>query len=85
MDKLPEIVICLGSSCFSRGNKGIIQEIKSYLDEYNLNEKVNFHGAHCFENCHEGPSIKINGKMYTHLNSIRIHEILEETIGHLKM
>ena len=58
-----EIVICLGSSCFSRGNKQMLKAIQTYLKENNLCDKVNFHGGHCFGNCADGPSIKVNGKL----------------------
>ena len=84
MDNKPEIVICLGSSCFSRGNKALIKQIKTYLEEFNLNEKVSFRGAHCFENCQLGPNLKINNELYTKVDASKLHELLEKNIGHLK-
>ena len=80
----PEIIICLGSSCFSRGNKEIINEIRTYLKENNLEEKVNFHGAHCFGECSKGPNLKINDKLYNQVDTIKLLNLLEENTGHLK-
>lgn len=58
-DRKTEIRICLGSSCFARGNKKMVQVIQQFLTHYHLEEKVIFHGAHCFGHCGEGPMIRI--------------------------
>jgi len=76
MDKRAEIIICLGSSCFARGNKATLKAIMKFLDDHELKNKVNFHGGHCFGNCAEGPNISINGKMYTGVDENGIIDIL---------
>jgi NADH:ubiquinone oxidoreductase subunit E len=53
-DNKIEIRICLGSSCFARGNKKMVQVIQQFLLQYHLEDKVIFHGSHCF-----GPMIQI--------------------------
>jgi NADH:ubiquinone oxidoreductase subunit E len=78
MDDRREIIICLGSSCFSRGNKTIVQIIKKYLNENKLEESVYFHGAHCFNLCEKGPVVKIDDKLYTEVSTENIKGILEE-------
>lgn len=55
-----EISICLGSSCFARGNQSIVHQIKEFLWKNKLNDRVFFKGAHCFNACKNGPTIKIN-------------------------
>lgn len=73
-----ELVICMGSSCFARGNKktpGIIQE---YIQTHNLSERVIIKGNHCFGQCINGPVIKINNKIYEGVNEERIIELLEK-------
>lgn len=71
-----EIVICLGSSCFARGNKKTVQAIESYIREHNLKEKVYFHGGHCFGNCDKGPIVKINDTYYESVDEMTIIDIL---------
>ena len=71
-----ELLICLGSSCFARGNKEIVQMIRKFLEEHELSRKVDFRGKHCFGHCEKGPSLRINGKHYEHINAENIHEIL---------
>ena len=55
-----EISICLGSSCFARGNQVIVHQIKEYLRKNNLEDRIFFKGAHCFNACKSGPTLKIN-------------------------
>jgi NADH:ubiquinone oxidoreductase subunit E len=76
MNKRAELIICLGSSCFARGNKATLKAIMKFLDDHDLKEKVNFHGGHCFGNCADGPNISINGKLYTGVDENGIIDIL---------
>ncbi|MCG8412105.1 MAG: NAD(P)H-dependent oxidoreductase subunit E [Bacteroidales bacterium] len=75
-----EIVICLGSSCFSRGSKKTIQLIKDYIKNNKLEDQVYFHGNHCSGNCANGPVIKINGKEYSNISSDNIISLLNTTL-----
>ncbi len=80
MSQKIEIIICLGSSCFARGNKKTVQAINSYIKEHNLTERVYFHGGHCFGNCEKGPIVKINDKFYESVDHISIIDILAREI-----
>lgn len=72
-----EIVICLGSSCFARGNKQTVQLIKQYLKTNQLEDQVFFHGNHCTGNCTDGPIVKIDGKEYRNVSPDNITYILD--------
>ena len=78
MQYLAEIVICLGSSCFARGNKETVQIIREFLKENELTAQVNFKGNHCFANCQDGPVIKINNKVYHKITTNNVLSILNE-------
>ena len=71
-----DITICLGSSCFSRGNRHTLELIKSYLKEHGLEDKVFFRGDLCDGLCEHGPILKIDGEVYKHVTSENIYEIL---------
>lgn len=58
-----DIEICMGSSCFSRGNRKNLEVLKSYLKDNGLESKVSLKGALCWGKCAEGPNIKINGEL----------------------
>lgn len=72
-----EIVICLGSSCFSRGSKKTVQLIKDYIHEHQLEDKVFFHGTHCSGNCANGPILKIDEKEYQNVSPDNINLLLD--------
>ena len=82
--KLHEIVICLGSSCFARGNKKTLGLIQQYLQDNDLLDSVSFRGNHCFGKCHNGPILKINDHSYEGINESEVLAILEKEIGSLK-
>lgn len=73
-----EITICLGSSCFSRGNKQTLHSIKNYLEKNHLTENVFFHGAHCYGNCDKGPVMKVDDQIFEHVSEPRAVAILDE-------
>ena len=83
MNHRREITICLGSSCFSRGNKSLLKIIQRFITVNGLTEKVYFKGDHCFDNCSEGPNIKIGGKPFSHVNEDNIQQILQESLQDL--
>ncbi len=64
--KLPlEITVCMGSSCFSRGNVDLIQELQSIIDKHNLSTQVFLRGNLCENICEEGPNVKIDNHRCT--------------------
>jgi NADH:ubiquinone oxidoreductase subunit E len=79
-----EIVICLGSSCFARGNKNLLKIVQRYIQAHGLSDKVFFKGDHCFSDCNIGPNLKIGGKIYNQVTEESIHHILSEALNDLK-
>lgn len=76
--------ICLGSSCFSRGNKEVVQFVKEYLKKNHLEDKVIFKGARCFGHCSEGPVLVINDRIIENIDISKIEKILEDELGLIK-
>ena len=78
-----EIKICMGSSCFSRGNKHTLQIVQKYLKDHHLERDVILKGNHCFSNCSAGPIVKIGERIYEKVSSESILEILEKELGEM--
>jgi NADH:ubiquinone oxidoreductase subunit E len=76
-----DIEICLGSSCFARGNKQLVQDIKAFIVENQISHKVNLKGKHCFGVCEKGPNVKINDEVHEYATSERVLEVLESALG----
>ena len=72
------ISICLGSSCFARGNNANIAVVKQFLADRGLEAEVTFTGQFCENMCNRGPIICIDDQVYEEVNLSLLHKILEE-------
>lgn len=84
MAKKIEMQICLGSSCFSRGNKEVVAFIREYLRKNHLDDKVVFKGARCMGLCSNGPNLRINEKIIEGVSLSGVEQILEKEFGNIK-
>lgn len=73
-----KIQVCLGSSCFSRGNRSNLEAIRMYLGENGLEAEVTLTGCLCQDKCGQGPIIIIDGNAYEDVNLSRLDKILKE-------
>jgi NADH:ubiquinone oxidoreductase subunit E len=84
MSRRFEMQICLGSSCFSRGNKEVVQFIRKYLRKNHLDDRVIFSGARCLGHCSSGPNLVIDGKVIEGVSLAQVEKILEDELGDYK-
>jgi NADH:ubiquinone oxidoreductase subunit E len=79
-----EMQICLGSSCFSRGNRDVVAFIREYLKKNHLEDRIIFKGARCMDLCSKGPNLRINEKIIEEVTLSKIEGILEKELGNIK-
>lgn len=84
MPKRIEMQICLGSSCFSRGNKDVVMYVRDYLKKHHLEDRVIFKGSRCMGMCSNGPNLKINDRLIENVSVSVIESILEKEFENLK-
>ena len=77
MENRTEVIICLGSSCFARGNRKTVKLINDYLKNHNLMGLVHFHGSHCFGRCDKGPVLKLGEEFNEKLASESVNVLLD--------
>ena len=53
------IKVCMGSSCFARGNSKNLQIIQNFLENNNISAEVELTGLRCCDCCFKGPNIII--------------------------
>lgn len=78
MEKKHTITICLGSSCFTRGNDVNLEIIKKFLADRGLKEQVDFRGHLCVNSCNKGPVLKIDGTTYYEIDARQVEELLNK-------
>jgi len=76
----PEIVICLGSSCFARGNEKNVRVVEEYLQKYGFKDEVDLSlsGSLCRGRCAQGPIISIDGEIFTEVDPGVMLELLKK-------
>jgi len=74
----PEVVVCLGSSCFARGNAQNLTALESYLDKHNLSRSVHIRGSLCQDECKQGPNLTVCGAHHHDVNATKLREILQQ-------
>ncbi|MDR3710224.1 MAG: (2Fe-2S) ferredoxin domain-containing protein [Capsulimonadaceae bacterium] len=75
-----EIVVCMGSSCFSRGNSANLAAIKKYIGEHGDTFQVRLVGSRCEERCMEGPTISVGGTLIREASPAEIPSILDKEL-----
>jgi NADH:ubiquinone oxidoreductase subunit E len=63
-----KIVICMGSSCFARGNNRNLEVIREYLGAHGIEASVELQGSLCLGECQQGPNLLINGTLFSHVD-----------------
>ncbi len=72
-----EIVVCMGSACFARGNEQNLTFIENFIQENNLDLKVKLRGSRCEGKCADGPNVFVDGVEYNRINEAKLKEILQ--------
>jgi NADH:ubiquinone oxidoreductase subunit E len=75
-----ELAICMGSSCFSRGNKRNIELIKEYIKRFGLCDKLVLKGHLCEGLCNEGPNICLEKQVHHSVDATSISTLLDSYI-----
>ena len=73
-----EIVVCLGSSCFARGNSENLVIINQFMQSLGLKASVRLTGKLCQDQCKQGPNLIIGGEFHHNVTAARLRELLEQ-------
>ncbi len=71
-----KITVCMGSSCFARGNQQNLAFIEAFMKAHDLEADIDLAGARCENKCATGPNITINGVEYNGVDEKKLGEIL---------
>ena len=71
-----EVVVCLGSSCFARGNAQNLAAIEAYVENHSLEKPVRVTGCLCQDECKRGPNITVHGQRLHEVTATKLREVL---------
>ena len=69
-----KITVCMGSSCFARGNDRNLEFIENFIKDNGLAAEVELSGARCEGKCATGPNIIVDGVEYHEVDEDKIKE-----------
>lgn len=75
----PCITICMGSSCFARGNEKNVAYCEKFLAARGLRDEVDvvLGASLCTGNCADGPIVIVDGKTYKRVDEGVMLDLLE--------
>jgi NADH:ubiquinone oxidoreductase subunit E len=80
-DGVIEIEVCMGSSCFARGNFENLEIIRAYLHSNKLDASVRLTGKLCHDLCKQGPNLTIGGALHHGVTEEKLRELLDRSCG----
>lgn len=75
------ITVCMGSSCYSKGNSDNAEIIQRFIKEHSLTNTVILKGSLCSDQCKHGPNIKINDRFFSHVMPESVEALLCRELG----
>lgn len=62
------ITVCMGSSCFSRGNQNVLAVLQAHLTAHpEIAATLELKGCRCGSCCSEGPNIWVDGVRHANI------------------
>ncbi len=74
------VKICLGSACYTRGSREILESIQTYIADEKLESLIMLTGSLCEEQCRNGPTITIDDVTYTGVDGKKAVDLLDRHI-----
>jgi NADH:ubiquinone oxidoreductase subunit E len=82
--KKMQITLCMGSSCYPRGNEDNLKIIQHYIEVHDLNETVELAGHRCQDHCKRGPNLMVNGNLHNDVSTAVLPALLRELLPSFK-
>lgn len=71
------VSVCMGSSCYPRGNRETVVLLKQRIKEQGWEDRVNLRGNLCEGLCKDGPVLRIDGDIFHPASPQAAVELLE--------
>lgn len=72
------ITLCMGSSCFLRGNGRNLPYVQRFLEAHRLDTRVTLRGCRCGGCCSGGPNIWIDGVLVPDMTPGNLEDYLSQ-------
>ncbi|WP_352425348.1 (2Fe-2S) ferredoxin domain-containing protein [Aminomonas paucivorans] len=74
------LTLCMGSSCFARGNQKNLEVIRQFLKDHRMEDRVSLVGSRCEGACTQGPNLRIGDRLFPRINQEDLPALLEREL-----
>ena len=60
-----KVTVCIGSSCHLKGSRQVVETLQKLIAENGLKDNVALSGTFCMNNCQNGVSVTVDGKLFS--------------------
>lgn len=60
-----KVTVCIGSSCYIKGSRRVVEELQYLISKNALKEKVELGGTFCMGKCQEGVCVTVDDNFYS--------------------
>lgn len=75
-----KVSICVGSVCHMKGAYSTTQLFQEELKKSGVADKVELSASFCMGECKDGPSVRIDGVKFHHVDQDRMASLVQEEI-----
>ncbi|HMM12662.1 MAG TPA: NADH-dependent [FeFe] hydrogenase, group A6 [Bacteroidales bacterium] len=84
-----EVYVCVGTNCYMRGSRQLLQQITKYVVDNKLEDIVGFEGQEemvdvkatfCFERCDRGPVLRVNEQILEHATFEKARQMIDREV-----
>lgn len=80
------VAVCVGTCCYLGGSYDLLQSLmKAVEKDPVLKERVKIEATFCFENCKNGPTVKVDDELLNNMTAEDTEEILEKIKAKLRV
>ena len=59
------ITVCIGSSCYLKGSRDVVERLERLILERGLKDKIELRGSFCMGQCQTGVSVLVDDTYYS--------------------
>ena len=60
-----KVIVCIGSSCYIKGSRQVVEELQYLIAQNNLGDKVELGGTFCMGKCQEGVCVTVDDNFHS--------------------
>lgn len=72
--------VCLGTNCFIKGGQQVLNGLLQHAESRKLENMVDIRASFCFEQCEEGPTVKIGAATVNHATVEAAIKVLDQEL-----